>query len=136
MKPTTKGITVGMIALITPFISVAHAGSYSPVGFTTKHFRARADFVPIKTWTRWRFAHHPKEFTCINQVFTLESHWNPKAYNRVTVMGLHAGGIPQILGLSIKDSPYLQVNAGISYIQRRYGSPCKALAFHRVYGWY
>lgn len=136
MKPTTRRITMGVIALIIPFISVAHAGGYSSVGFTAKYFRPKANFVPIKTWTHWHFSHHPKEFACINQIFTLESHWNPKAYNRVTVMGLHAGGIPQILGLSIKDSPYLQVNAGIRYIQRRYNSPCGALKWHLKHGWY
>ena len=123
---------MGVIALIIPFISVAHTQAQGSV----RHFRAIANFVPIKTWTHWHFSHHPKEFACINQIFTLESHWNPKAYNQVTVMGLHAGGIPQILGLSIKDSPYLQVRAGISYIQRRYNSPCGALKWHLKHGWY
>jgi len=82
----------------------------------------------------------PKEFSCLDRLFSKESRWSSRAYNsQIVWMGgkkYHAGGIPQILGLSIKDSPYVQIRAGIHYINRRYGSPCKAWEFWKSHYWY
>lgn len=47
-----------------------------------------------------------------------------------------AYGIPQLLKLNI-DTPMIeQINLGLKYIQHRYGTPTRALAFHNRNGWY
>jgi hypothetical protein len=48
----------------------------------------------------------------------------------------YAGGIPQKLGLSPKDSIEIQIKAGLDYIKRRYGSPVQALRFWDKQYWY
>ena len=47
-----------------------------------------------------------------------------------------AFGIPQLLQLNT-DTPMIeQINLGLKYIQHRYGTPTRALAFHNRNGWY
>ena len=72
-----------------------------------------------------------KEFICVNDLWTMESHWNPVAHNDKST----ARGIPQILNLKTTD-PYAQIDAGIRYIQHRYKSACIALSYHYRHGHY
>ncbi len=68
-------------------------------------------------------------------LFTLwnrESRWDYTADNPTS----SAYGIPQMLNLS-EDTPMVrQIDLGLKYIQHRYGSPSRALAFHNANGWY
>lgn len=77
-----------------------------------------------------------KQYTCLSKLWERESHWNPKAYNRVKVMSRNAGGIPQLLGMSPKTPPTYQIDRGLDYIYYRYTTPCKAYAYHKKHGWY
>lgn len=79
------------------------------------------------------------QWKCLDTLWTEESHFNPKALN----MGSHAYGIAQFLPstwtnykLKKTSEAVTQVKDGLHYIQVRYGSPCSALAFHKVHGWY
>ena len=72
-----------------------------------------------------------KEFICIDRLWTKESQWNPKANNPTST----AYGIPQLLKLKEKD-PYKQIDLGIKYIHKRYGTACNAWAFFRAKGYY
>lgn len=80
------------------------------------------------------------QWECLEQLWTKESNWRPDARNKIAVKQngkrLHAGGIPQILGLNPAISIYQQVNRGLRYIDARYGTPCKALNFHIARNWY
>jgi hypothetical protein len=68
-------------------------------------------------------------------LFTLwnkESRWDYTANNKHST----AYGIPQMLNMK-EDTPMTeQINLGLKYIKHRYGSPSKALAFHKHHGWY
>jgi hypothetical protein len=82
-----------------------------------------------------------KQFACLEQLWTKESNWRPKAQNKIKINGKQAGGIPQILGLSPDLPAHLQINRGLDYIEHRYGSPCEAWAFwlkqhKKGVGWY
>jgi len=82
-----------------------------------------------------------KQFNCLNQLWTHESNWRPKAQSKIKVDGLLAGGIPQILGLSPKLPAHKQIDRGLKYIKHRYGSPCAAWRFwqrqdRKGTGWY
>lgn len=64
-----------------------------------------------------------------------ESGWNPNARNRSS----GACGIPQALPCSKIPNPssiHSQIEWGLGYIAARYGTPSKALAFHRAHNWY
>lgn len=77
-----------------------------------------------------------REWRCLDTLWTRESNWRAKAYNKIKVNGKHAGGIPQILGLDPKTPMPIQVKKGLDYIDSRYGSPCKALRFWDTKHWY
>jgi hypothetical protein len=70
------------------------------------------------------------QYSCLNRLWTKESHWNYKARNKVS--GAH--GIPQSLPASRMDvistdwrtNPVTQIRWGLRYIAIRYDSPCKA----------
>ena len=84
----------------------------------------------------WKLYAHMKiektsEFLCVNELWTRESHWNPKARGDRST----AYGIPQILGMKETD-PFKQIDLGLKYIAHRYSSACKALRHSHKYGNY
>lgn len=70
------------------------------------------------------------QFTCLNKLWTKESHWNYKAHNYRS--GAH--GIAQALPASKMDvvstdwrtNPVTQIRWGLRYIEDRYKNPCGA----------
>jgi hypothetical protein len=83
-----------------------------------------------KLYSHIKLTNH-KQYLCLEKLWMLESKWNPRANNKRST----AYGIPQLLKLKIKD-PYLQIDAGLKYIAHRYGTPCKAMAYHLKHGHY
>lgn len=84
----------------------------------------------------WKLYAHIKigktsEFICVNELWTRESHWNPKARGDHST----AYGIPQILNLKETD-PYKQIDAGLKYLKHRYPSACAALKHSHRFGNY
>jgi hypothetical protein len=70
-----------------------------------------------------------------NALFTLwnkESRWDYTADNPSS----SAYGIPQMLNMDEKTPMVRQIELGLKYIQHRYETPSKALAFHNRNGWY
>jgi len=76
------------------------------------------------------------QYRCLHKLWTKESNWRHKAYNKIKVMGKNAGGIPQVLGMDPKTPPPLQIDRGFAYIMHRYGTPCMAWKFHQKNNWY
>ena len=83
-----------------------------------------------KLYTHIKLTNH-NEYLCLEKLWYLESRWNPRAANKSST----AYGIPQLLKLKTND-PYKQIDAGLKYIAHRYGTPCKALTFHKKHGYY
>lgn len=82
----------------------------------------------------------PAQWECLLSLWTKESNWRPNAYNKIIVYQdgrkLHAGGIPQILGLDPDTSVEEQVSRGFIYIEHRYSNPCSAWRFWERNFWY
>ena len=80
------------------------------------------------------------QWLCLDKLWTKESNWRHEAYNKQPVyqngIKRHAGGIPQILGLSPDTNPTEQIDRGIDYIIHRYSTPCMAWKFWQKNGWY
>jgi hypothetical protein len=79
------------------------------------------------------------EFTCLENLWGKESGWNPNAQNPSST----AYGIPQFLdstwastGIAKTSDGYRQIDAGLIYIENRFGSPCAAWAHSQANGWY
>ena len=80
------------------------------------------------------------QFDCLNKIWTKESHWNYKARNKIS--GAH--GIPQALpatkmesiGTDWRTNPVTQITWGLSYIEKRYETPCRALVKFKRSNWY
>lgn len=77
-----------------------------------------------------------KQYQCLASLWGKESAWKHDALNPEKVMGKHAGGIPQLLGLSPLTPPTIQIDRGLDYIYHRYTTPCEAWKFHKKNGWY
>src|SRR6476661_4672993 len=79
------------------------------------------------------------EFGCLENLWGKESGWNPNAQNPSST----AYGIPQFLnstwsgtGIAKTSDGYRQIDAGLIYIDQRYGSPCGAWGHSQSTGWY
>jgi hypothetical protein len=79
------------------------------------------------------------QFSCLESLWGRESGWNPNAANPSS----SAYGIPQFLdstwastGIAKTSNGYRQIDAGLIYIDSRYGSPCGAWSHSESYGWY
>jgi len=83
---------------------------------------------------------NPTQWECLLSLWTKESNWRPDAYNKTPVYQngekLHAGGIPQILGLDPDTTVERQIKRGLIYLESRYGSPCSAWRFWSSNFWY
>ncbi|SFL04965.1 transglycosylase SLT domain-containing protein [Geodermatophilus ruber] len=80
-----------------------------------------------------------QQFGCLENLWGKESGWNPNAQNRTST----AYGIPQFLdstwastGIAKTSDGYRQIDAGLIYIESRYGSPCAAWAHSQAKNWY
>jgi hypothetical protein len=83
-----------------------------------------------KLYSHIKLTNH-RQYLCLEQLWQLESKWNYRADNKHST----AYGIPQLLKLKTND-PYKQIDAGLIYIAKRYGTPCKALTYHLKTGHY
>jgi hypothetical protein len=87
-----------------------------------------------------RYAWDDSEYSCLNRLWTKESHWNYKAHNyRSGAHGI-AQALPAVKMEIISDdwrtNPVTQIKWGLHYIDLRYDTPCDAWAKwkrHRYY---
>ena len=82
-------------------------------------------------YARWDNA---TQLQCLDKLWQAESHWNHRARNKKT----GACGIPQsypcnkmsdfgkAYGVDYRTNPWPQIAWGLRYIDKRYGTPCKA----------
>ena len=80
------------------------------------------------------------QFTCLDQLWTKESHWNYKARNKSS--GAHgiAQALPatkmEVVGTDWRTNPVTQITWGLKYISERYKTPCKAWSKFKRSNWY
>ena len=79
------------------------------------------------------------QFSCLDKLWTQESHWNPKARNKSS----GAYGIAQFMpttwgNYKVKKTSngVKQVEYGLHYISVRYHLPCRAWYHEQKFGWY
>ena len=110
---SSRGISRGLYCLL--------AATFILSGMTTSNAHDLSkDIEMYKVYTHIKLM-NAKEFRCVELLWNAESHWNPKANNKKST----AYGIPQLLKMT-ETNPYLQIDLGLKYIEKRYGSTCKA----------
>jgi Transglycosylase SLT domain len=117
-RATWRILAIGLIAAC-----LALAGS--PVA-------SAATKQDYKNYARAAVGGNATQFGCLDRLWTAESGWNPAAQNPHST----AYGIPQFLnstwastGTKKTSNPYRQIDAGLIYIHKRYGTPCGAWSF-------
>lgn len=90
-----------------------------------------AKFVARTIMTN-EFSWGDDQYTCLNRLWTKESHWNYKAHNyRSGAHGI-AQALPatkmEIISSDWRTNPVTQIRWGLHYINLRYSTPCLALA--------
>lgn len=74
-----------------------------------------------------------KEYKCLTYLYGKESAWSHTAYNKSS----GAAGIPQGKSVWLRTAtPIEQVKWGLSYIEHRYDTPCKALQHFKKWNWH
>ena len=98
------------------------------VGTTPAEAMTNIDYYKLYAHSRIIDAN---EYRCLEQLYTKESNWNPKART-----GSHYG-IPQMRNDKLKSmDAYTQIDWGLRYIKGRYKTPCKAWAFFKAKGYH
>ena len=88
-------------------------------------------YAAMKVESKWL---NPKrEFKCLHDLWMKESGWRANAHNKSSGAWGIAQFLPSTWGnykfpFKPKD-PQIQIDAGLRYIYKRYGTPCNAWAF-------
>jgi hypothetical protein len=88
-------------------------------------------YALMKVESKW--LNPQREFACLHSLWQKESNWRSTALNKTS----GAYGIAQFLPATWGNykypykpkDPQIQIDAGLRYIYKRYGTPCKAWEF-------
>jgi hypothetical protein len=111
----------GLLLLLIALIAQLGSSSAQAANYSVDH---------LKLYAHSRILDY-KEFQCFNRIITKESRWSYTAKN-----GSHYG-LGQMRSKHYRDlDPYRQIDATLKYITKRYGTSCKAWAFHQERNYY
>lgn len=124
----TAGIYFAVLMTLLDPISPVHA----PVVSLTKASAEEPDYKSYASNTAWiEYGWNKKQFQCLDNIWTKESHWNPEADNPKST----AYGIAQMLNEDSRNG-LVQISNGLRYIEHRYSTPCEAWEFWQRNKWY
>jgi hypothetical protein len=116
-----RKIGLGAAIALTATLSITSIPEATAKNYSIDH---------LKLYSHSRIINY-QEFQCFNRIITKESRWNYLAKN-----GSHFG-LGQMRSKHYRDlDPYRQIDATLKYIKNRYGSNCKAWAFHQERNYY
>jgi hypothetical protein len=116
-----RKIGLGAAIALTATLSITSIPEATATNYSIDH---------LKLYAHSRILDY-KEFQCFNRIITKESRWNYLAKN-----GSHFG-LGQMRSKHYRDlDPYRQIDATLKYITNRYGTSCKAWAFHQEWNYY
>jgi hypothetical protein len=116
-----RKIGLGAAIALTATLSITSIPEATAKSYSIDH---------LKLYSHSRIINY-QEFQCFNRIITKESRWNYLAKN-----GSHFG-LGQMRSKHYRDlDPYRQIDATLKYITNRYGSNCKAWAFHQERNYY
>ena len=132
-------ITVLFVCLIFAFVKPVQEIIYSPMGKAVVYYENEYQRYAVEKLIE---TNRLEQWPCLWALWTEESNWRPKARNKSS----GALGIAQLMPATWKNigikptlNGRLQVDAGLVYIERRYGKNggiCRAYAHHLAKNWY
>jgi hypothetical protein len=129
-----KAISFLLLVLVVWFVS---DNSKQSTDTTDKGVQVTWSKEDSKAYARDKLSEwQDEQWSCLSRLWGKESAWNPDAWNSIRVMGKHAGGIPQLLGLDPATPAPRQIERGLDYIYYRYGTPCDAWLHFKQKGWH
>ena len=129
-----KALSFLLLVLVVWFVS---DNSKQSTDTTNKGVQVAWSKEDSKAYARDKLSEWQEEqWSCLTRLWGKESAWNPDAWNSIRVMGKHAGGIPQLLGLDPATPAPRQIERGLDYIYYRYGTPCEAWLHFKQKGWH
>jgi hypothetical protein len=116
-----RKIGLGAAIAITATLSITSIPEATAKNYSIDH---------LKLYAHSRILDY-KEFQCFNRIITKESRWSYTARN-----GSHRG-LGQMRSEHYGNlDPFRQIDATLKYITNRYGTSCKAWAFHQERNYY
>jgi hypothetical protein len=112
--------------------ATGHAGSHHAAAAISGPVTRNANEALANQMAASGYGWRGAQATCLDELWTEESGFSSTAYNASS----GATGIPQLLPGAHKipanwSDPRVQVRWGLSYISRRYGTPCAAWEHER-----
>ena len=137
--PRRRGVLRALATTGVLSLALVLAAPASAQAGTTTVAEAAAAKQAYKQYALDRLGGDTAQHRCLDRLWEKESGWNPRAQNPTST----AYGIPQFLdstwagtGIRKTSDPYRQVDAGLIYIGKRYGSSCGAWQHHQRRNWY
>ena len=122
--------TVGALTLQNKIIQIEEEIVYRCANPAMREMKLIAkEVAKIKVMAQFNSV---KQWKALDELWYIESRWDYTADNPRST----AYGIPQLLKMDPKTPLIEQIDLGLKYIKHRYGTPTKALAFHKRHGWY
>jgi hypothetical protein len=122
--------TVGALTLQNKIIQIEEEIVYRCANPAMREMKLIAkEVAKIKVMAQFKSV---KEWRALDELWYIESRWDYTADNPRST----AYGIPQLLKMDPKTPLIKQIDLGLKYIKHRYGTPTKALKFHKKHGWY
>lgn len=134
VTPLSAGALYGSIDLATTRIGTIFSSDLALVSSISQQVEMARTSVGAKKVAKFilidEYGMGEKQFSCLNNLWTKESHWNYKAHNyRSGAHGI-AQALPaekmSVVGSDWRTNPVTQIRWGLRYITIRYDSPCKA----------
>ena len=148
-RPRLRGVLPSSGTLTAQSLSKAHReplrgvarGVLVAIGIALCFMPEAGGSKPVQYVTYKEYALHLLNYNyvqhkCLTKLYGKESAWNPKAVGNLSGTQ-RVYGIPQGKSEWLKDKDgYSQVRWGLSYIEHRYLTPCKALDHWKAKGWH
>jgi len=118
---------IALVFLLTQMDTTTHLDPSKPTEMsrTKATWEEKSENRKLAKQYAWvAFGWRGREWECLKSLWTNESRFDHFAQNPAS----SAFGIAQLLGERSRE-PALQILRGLRYIDRRYGSPCKAYKF-------
>ena len=144
VTPLSAGALYGSIDLATTRIGTIFSSDLALVSSISQQVEMARTSVGAKKVAKFilidEYGMGEKQFSCLNNLWTKESHWNYKAHNyRSGAHGI-AQALPaekmSVVGSDWRTNPVTQIRWGLRYITIRYDSPCKAWSFFKSKRYY
>ena len=125
-----KAVILGILLAVVTATPILSPHNSKPIPKHATMEQKKANKVLAMKLARYGWGWSGKEWVCADTLLTKESRYDHLANNKTS----SAFGIGQMLKEKSKD-PEIQLLRTFRYIQKRYGTPCRALRHHRL-GWY